>query len=52
MLLNRNQHIFMYIDGWGELPLAGAAGAFENGSWLFSGAVDSATSVSQDICEV
>jgi hypothetical protein len=42
----------MYIDGWCELPLAGAAGAFENGSSSFSGAVKGTTSISQDICEV
>ena len=42
----------MYIDGWGKLPLVGVAGVFENGSSSFSGTVDGATSVSQDIsCE-
>ena len=35
----------------GELPFAGAAGAFEKGSLSFSGTVDGATSISQDICE-
>ena len=42
----------MYKGGWGELLLGGAAGAFEKGSSSFSGAVDGATSVSQDLCEV
>ena len=42
----------MYVGGWGELPLAGAAGEFENGSSLFSGVVGGATSVSQDIGKV
>ena len=42
----------MYIGGWGELPLVGAAGAFENGSSLFSGIVGSVTSFLQDIGKV
>jgi hypothetical protein len=51
MLLNkdRSQHIFKYIDGWCELPLVGAAGAFENGSSSFSGAVKGTTSISHSV---